>query len=97
MRLVILTTDKIQTICDQQEQECQGINCKECQFNKIGVDTKFLKEQIYKQVLDILEDSKEIDNWIKAQKISNSLINLLLKEESDQLIIGSKIFKKSIH
>ena len=97
MRLVILTTDKIQTICDQQEQECQGINCKQCQFNKIGVDTKFLKEKIYKRVLDIFEDSKEIDNWIKAQKISNSLIDLLLKEESDQLIIGSKIFKKSIH
>ena len=97
MRLVILTTDKIQTICDQQEQECQGINCKQCQFNKIGVDTKFLKEKIYKQVLDILEESKQTDNWIKAQKISNSLIDLLLKQVSDQLIIGSKIFKKSIH
>ena len=97
MRLVILTTDKIQTICDQQDQECQGINCKQCQFNKIGVDIKFLKEQIYKQVLNILEDSKETNNWIKAQKISNGLIDLLLKEESDQAIIGSKIFTKNIH
>ena len=92
-----MTTDKVQNACDQQEQECQGINCRTCQFNKIGVDTKFLKEKIYKGVLKILEEKNSNDNWIKAQKISNCLIDVLLKEESDQSIIGSKIFKKSIH
>ena len=97
MRLAILTTNKVQSICDQQEQDCNGVNCKTCQFNKIGVDTKFLKEQIYKEVLKILEEKDANDNWIKAQKISNCLIEILLKEESDQTIIGSKIFKKSIH
>lgn len=96
MRLIILKTDDIKTACDQQDSECNGINCKTCQFNKIGIDVEFFKKQIYTSVLDFL--NKDQNNiYDKAQLLTNLFISILNKEESDQSIIGSKIFKKIIH
>ena len=98
MRLAILTIDD-STVCDQQERECDGISCKICQFNKIGVDVKFLMEMIFRNVRDYLVDdaNSRKDAVTKAEDISCNIIQLLLKEEADERVIGEKVFKKIIH
>lgn len=95
MRIIILKTNDIQTACDVQDNECQGINCKTCQFNKIGIDIEFFKKQLYTSILDFLNKDKG-DIYEKSNKLTDIFINLLLKEESEQFQIGSKIFKKII-
>ena len=94
-----MKTNEIETACDKQEDDCQGINCKSCQFNKIGVDVEFLKNKIYMSTLDFLNksDKSNQDIYDKAKGLSELFISILLKEESDQSIIGSKIFKKKIN
>lgn len=98
MRIIILKTNKVETACDLQEYNCQGINCKTCQFNKIGVDVEYLKNNIYTSILCFLNSNKDkTDNYDKSKELSKIIINVLLKEESDQEKIGFHIFKKLIH
>ena len=95
MRIIILKTNDVQTACDVQDNECQGINCKTCQFNKIGIDIEFFKKQLYTSIIDFLNKDKG-DIYDKAQSLTDIFINLLKQEEEDQFKIGSKIFKKVI-
>ena len=98
MRIIILKTNKVETACDLQEDNCQGINCKTCQFNKIGVDVEYLKNNIYTSILYFLNSNKDkTDNYDKSKELSKIIIDVLLKEESDQEKIGFHIFKKLIH
>lgn len=96
MRIIILKTNEIETACDKQENDCQGINCKTCQFNKIGVDVNFLKDKIYTATRDFLLKSK-YDVYDNSKFLSNLFISILLNEEADEQKIGSIIFKKIIH
>jgi len=96
MRLIILKTNEIETACEKQEEDCQGINCKTCQFNKIGIDIEYFRNNVYVSILDFLNKSNT-NIYDKAEGLTNLFINILLKEESDQSEIGSKIFKKIIH
>lgn len=96
MRIIILKTNEVETACDVQEKDCQGINCKTCQFNKIGVDIEYLKQHIYKNILSYLMENR-IDIYDQAKGLSELVIDILLKEESDQAKIGFHIFKKVIH
>lgn len=95
MRLIILKTENIQSACDRQDEECQGVNCKNCQFNKIGIDVEFFKKQLYTSIFDFLNKDKG-DIYNKTNSLIEIFIQLLLKEESEQFQIGSKIFKKII-
>lgn len=95
MRLIILKTNEVKSACDKQDEECQGINCNTCQFNKIGIDVEFFKKQLYTSILDFLNKDKG-DIYDKANLLTEIFIDLLLKEDSDQFKIGSKIFKKVI-
>ena len=96
MRLIILKTEDVKTACDEQEDVCKGINCKECQFNKIGIDVNYFKELLHISILDFLSyDDSDLIN--KSSKLTDLFIELLLKEEIDESKIGSKIFKKKIH
>lgn len=98
MRIIILKTNKVETACDLQEDNCQGINCKTCQFNKIGVDVEYLKNNIYTSILYFLNSNKDkTNNYDKSEELSKIIIDVLLKEESDQEKIGFHIFEKIIH
>ena len=91
-----MKTNEIETACEKQEEDCQGINCKTCQFNKIGIDIEYFRNNVYVSILDFLNKSNT-NIYDKAEGLTNLFINILLKEESDQSEIGSKIFKKIIH
>lgn len=91
-KIVILTCED-STICEQQDKDCDGINCKTCQFNKIGVGIRYLQEQIYRTILQSLDSLKNSDSITKAEDISYKIINLLLQEENNQKIIGEKIYE----
>lgn len=91
----MIKTDDIQTACDNQEDICKGINCKTCQFNKIGIDINYFKEVIQMKILDFLRHDKS--NIIEqSDQLAKIFIDALIKEEYSQSIIGSKIFKKQI-
>lgn len=89
---MILTCEN-NTICEQQDKDCDGINCKICQFNKIGVGIRYLQEQIYRTILQSLDSLKNSDSITKAEDISYKIIDLLLQEENNQKIIGEKIYE----
>lgn len=87
MKLTILKNSE-KTICKQQDKECNGINCRECQFNKQGTDADkiaFLLRKLYTNILHKTEDMS-IDR--KATELALATIEFLLTEESYQKLNG---------
>lgn len=96
MKLAILTCDE-DSVCDQQDKICDGINCKTCQFNKYGIDIEYFRKQLYTIIRNYLDDNREKDYLSKADDLSHIIIKELIQEESNERIIGEKVFKKKLH
>lgn len=96
MKLAILTCDE-DSVCDQQDKVCDGINCKTCQFNKYGIGIEYFREQLYKKIRDYLSDNRDKNYLNKANELSQIIIKELIQEEINERIIGEKVFKKKLH
>lgn len=96
MKLVILKMNE-KSVCDEQDKVCDGLSCKKCQFNKYGVGTNYLQDQLTNVIKDYLLHNDKNDIYEKSKQISSLVVKFLIDEEVAQKLIGAKVFKKEIH
>ena len=82
------------TICDQQDEECDGLNCKKCQFIKKGRDVNSLTLQLRKLYLSILNKYSRLNKDDISSALAVETISFLLNEDKKQRNYGKKNFKK---
>ena len=86
-KIVILKTDE-RTICKQQDKECRGINCKNCQFNKQGLEEDKLIFRLRKLYIYWLHKLKKLPDDVKATSLASETVSYLLDEEKYQKVLG---------
>ena len=93
MKLTILKNNE-KTVCKQQDKECNGINCKTCQFNKSGIDSDRLVFLLRKLYSDILEKNKDSSIYITSNELALRTLDFLLSEEHHQGWVSEITFDK---
>lgn len=92
-KLVIMSIDD-KTICQEQDSQCDGINCKTCQFNKQGLETEKLLFRLRKLYIYWLHKLENLPNDVKATSLASETINYLLEEEQYQKVLGETFYKE---
>lgn len=92
-KLVIMRIDK-NNVCKQQDKECNGINCKSCQFNKQGVEVEQILFRLRKLYIYWLHKLENLPNDVKANSLASETVNYLLEEEKYQKILGEIHYKE---
>lgn len=93
MKKIVILTSNEKTICKQQDAECDGINCRKCQFNKQGLEINRLNIELHRLYLYLLNKFNNLPNDVKATSLASETVDYLLDQEKYQKVLGEVYYK----